>query len=68
MASRPKQIEAAQKFLRGVVASSSFSEIREQQWRGVSKSLEKVAVLTPAQAAEWLAAFDGELWTAAQVA
>ena len=67
-ASRPKQMEAAQKFLRGVVALSSFSEMREKQWRGVSKSLEKVAVLTPAQAAEWLAAFDGELWTAAQVA
>eukprot|EP00435_Cladocopium_sp_Y103_P018240 s4746_g4.t1 len=68
MASNLKQIEAAQRFLRGVVALGSFSEIREKQWRGVSKSLEKLSVLTPAQAAEWLAALDAELWTAAQVA
>eukprot|EP00435_Cladocopium_sp_Y103_P038537 s3768_g10.t1 len=68
MASNLKQIEAAQRFLRGVVALGSFSEIREKQWRGVSKSLEKLSVLTPAQAAEWLAALDTELWTSAQVA
>ena len=68
MASHPKHIEAAQKFLRGVVALSSFSEIREKQWRGVVKALEKVSALMPAQAAGWLAAFDGELWTSAQVA
>ena len=48
MALRPKQIEAAQQFLRGVVALSSFSEIREKQWRGVSTTVKKVALLTPA--------------------
>ena len=62
-----KQIAVAQRFLRGVVALGSASAIREKQWRGVSKALEKLSVLTPAQAAEWLAAFDAELWTAAQV-
>ena len=68
MASNLKQIEAAQRFLRGLVALGSFPEIREKQWRGVSKALEKLTVLTPAQAAEWLSVLDGELWTAAHVA
>ena len=68
MGSCLKQIEAAQRILRGVVALGSFSDIREKQWRGVSKALGKVPVLTPAQAAEWLAALDGNIWTAAQVA
>jgi hypothetical protein len=68
MAASLKQIEAAQRFLRGIVSLGSFSEIREKQCRGVCHALGKLSMLTAAQAAEWLAALDNELWTAAQVA
>jgi hypothetical protein len=50
-----KQLDAAQKFLRGIRSLSSYEEIREKQALGVQKALEKVPAYTAAQAAAVLA-------------
>ena len=50
-----KQLDAAQKFLRGIRSLSSYEEIREKQALGVQKALEKVPAYTAAQVAAVLA-------------
>ena len=66
--SAEKQLDAAQKFLRGITSLASYAEVREKQALGVQRSLEKVAAFTVAQAATWLGALQEELWSTAQVA
>ena len=62
-----KQLDAAQKFLRGIRALSSYEEIREKQALGVQKALEKVPAYTAAQAAAVLGLVQPDLWSASHV-
>ena len=58
-----KQLDAAQKFLRGITSLTSYAEVREKQALGVQRSLEKVAAFSVAQAATWLGTLQEELWS-----
>ena len=60
-----KQIDAAQKFLRGIQSLASYEEVRDKQAQGVQRSLEKVVSFTAAQAAFWLGLLQADLWTVA---
>ena len=62
-----KQLDAAQKFLRGITSLTSYAEVREKQALGVQRSLEKVAAFSVAQAATWLGTLQEELWSNSQV-
>ena len=44
-----KQIDAAQKFLRGIQSLASYAEVRDKQAQGVQRSLQKVVSFTAAQ-------------------
>ena len=60
-----RQIDAAQKFLRGIVSSTLHADVRDKQAQGVQRSLEKVVSFTAAQAAFWLGLLQADLWTVA---
>lgn len=62
-----KQIDAAQKFLRGIQSLASYEEVRDKQAQGVQRSLEKVVSFTAAQAASWLRLLQADLWTVGQL-
>lgn len=62
-----KQLDAAQKFLRGIRSLSSYEEIREKQALGVQKALEKVPAYTAAQAAAVLGLLQPDLWSTSHV-
>eukprot|EP00435_Cladocopium_sp_Y103_P029288 s1740_g7.t1 len=62
-----KQLEAAQKFLRGIRSLASYEEVRDKQALGVQKALDKVQCFTAAQAAAWLAQVQPDLWGDSQV-
>ena len=44
-----KQLQAAQRFLRGILTLASYEEVRGKQALGVQKSLEKVVSFSAAQ-------------------
>ena len=62
-----KQLEAAQKFLRGIRSLTSYAEVRDKQASGFLKALEKVEFFTAAQAAALLAQVQPDLWAESQV-
>lgn len=62
-----KQIDAAQKFLRGIESLASYAEVRDKQAQGVQRALEKVVSFTAAQAAAWLRLLQADLWTVGQL-
>ena len=62
-----KQLEAAQKFLRGIRSLTSNAEVRDKQASGLLKALEKVQCFTAAQAAALLAQVQPDLWGESQV-
>ena len=62
-----KQLEAAQKFLRGIRSLTSYAEVRDKQASGLLKALEKVQCFTAAQAAALLAQVQPDLWGESQV-
>ena len=59
-----KQLEAAQKFLRGIRSLTSYEEVRDKQALhvGVQKALDKVQCFAAAQAAAWLAQVQPDFW------
>ena len=60
--SAEKQLQAAQRFLRGIVSLSSYGEVRDKQALGVEKALDKAVSFTAAQAASLLSALEPDLW------
>jgi hypothetical protein len=62
-----KQIDAAQKFLRGIQSLASYEEVRDKQAQGVQRSLEKLYSFIAAQAASWLRLLQADLWTVGQL-
>ena len=54
MAGAEKQLDAAQKFLRGILSLASYGEVQSKQALGVAKALERVPSLSAAQAAAYL--------------
>eukprot|EP00435_Cladocopium_sp_Y103_P057128 s2323_g19.t1 len=67
MAGCLKQVDAAQKFLRGIRALPGYSDFAEKQAGGIKKYLEKLQEVTPGEAASILDRIDDALWTASQV-
>ena len=62
-----KQLEAAQKFLRGILSLTSYEEVRDKQAQGIGKALEKAGGFTAAQAASWLGLLEADLWSSSQL-
>eukprot|EP00435_Cladocopium_sp_Y103_P055052 s612_g18.t1 len=62
-----KQLEAAQKFLRGIRSLTPCVEVRDQQAAGVTRSFEKAQGFTAAQAAAVLALVEPDLWATSHV-
>eukprot|EP00435_Cladocopium_sp_Y103_P010186 s2139_g2.t1 len=67
MAGCLKQVDAAQKFLRGISPLPGHSNFAEKQAGGIKKALEKLREVTPGEAASILARIDDTLWEASQV-
>ena len=63
MAAVEKQLEAAQRFLRGVRSLPSYEDIQTKQLKGLLHCLDKVKDLSTAQAGIFLDALDPELWS-----
>ena len=63
MAAFLKQVDAAQKFLRGVKTLPNFTELEEKQVLRLQKMLEKVCNVTTEQAAAVLDLLDESLWS-----
>ena len=63
MASVEKQLEAAQRFLRGVLSLPSYEDIQTKQLKGLLHCLDKGKDLSTAQAGMFLDALDPELWS-----
>lgn len=63
MASVEKLLEAAQRFLRGVLSLPSYEDIQTKQLKGLLHCLDKVKDLSTAQAGMFLDALDPELWS-----
>ena len=63
MAAFLKQVDAAQKFLRGVKTLPNFSELADKQVSRLQKMLDKVSNVTTEQAAAILNLLDESLWT-----
>ena len=62
-----KELQAAQRFLRGVRALSTYEATRDKQFVQVEKVLKKAPALTAAQAAAWIGALEAGIWTDSQV-
>ena len=56
-----KQIDAAQKFLRGIVSLTSYAEVRDKQAQGRQRALEKITAFSAAQAASTLSLLEADL-------
>ena len=67
MAGCVKQVDGAQKFLRGIRALPGYCNFAEKQAGGIKKALEKLQEVTPGEAAAILDRIDDTLWTATQV-
>ena len=67
MASCIKQLEAAQRFLRGILELPAYGEFVEKQAIGIKKVMEKLREATPAEAASILGAIDTKLWRVSHV-
>ena len=67
MAGCLKQLEAAQKFLRGIQQLPGYGSFAEKQTEGVKKALGKVAEVSPGEAANILGGIDKTLWTSSHV-
>ena len=67
MLTSQKQLEAAQKFLRGISKLPTFACVREKQFDAVRKAIEKASGMSTAQAAAWLSAIDETVWDDSQV-
>ena len=67
MASCMKQLEAAQKFLRGIRALPAYGNFEEKQFIGIKKVIDKMRESTPGEAAGILAAIDENLWLVSHV-
>lgn len=67
MGSCQKQIDAAQRFLRGIRQLPGYDEFALKQASGISKAFERVKELTPGEAAGILGSIDEMLWSTSQV-
>ena len=67
MAGCVKQVDGAQKLLRGIRALPGYCNFAEKQAGGIKKALEKLQEVTPGEAAAILDRIDDTLWTATQV-
>ena len=67
MAGCLKQVEAAQKFLRGIKQLPQYSSFCNKQAEGVKKALGKCQELTPGEASNVLSAIDEGLWASSHV-
>eukprot|EP00435_Cladocopium_sp_Y103_P008916 s5818_g2.t1 len=65
--SAEKQLEAAQRFLRGIRSPASYAEARDKQAAGLLRALERIPVFTASAAAAWLGALQEDLWSSCQV-
>ena len=62
-----KQIEASQRFLRGLRSLASFEEVRSRQYRHLRGVIEKAPLVSTACVADLVSSLDASVWEHAQI-
>ena len=65
--SMEKQIEASQRFLRGLRSLASFEEVRSRQYRHLRGVIEKAPLVSTACVADLVSSLDASVWEHAQI-